>query len=134
MDTDGKTAHERRRGRKLYRQLPDFGERVMFHKSTPKSTGEKVEPRLESRVYLVINEVSQELIMGTALGAVEANEFNRKGSEEERWNTEDVTAMKGLPWQSDPRTAGCDVKTGGLARASTSGARQAMPSPSWGRA
>ena len=58
-----------------------------------------------------VNEASQELIMGTTSGAVKASEFKRKGSEEERWNLDEVTAMKGLPWKPDPNTAGYEVKT-----------------------
>ena len=111
VDTGGNTAHERCRGRKFNRQLPEFGECVMFHKTLSNKHGEKLEARWESGVYLGVNEASQELIMGTPQGAVKASEFKRKGSEEERWNLDDVNAMKGLPWKPDPNTADYEVKT-----------------------
>ena len=107
----GKTAHERCRGRKFNRQLPEFGECVMFHKTLSKKHGDNLEARCESGVYLGGNEASQELIMGTPQGAVKASEFNSKGSEEEMWNIDEVTTMKGLPWQPDPNTAGYEAKT-----------------------
>ena len=34
LDTEGKTAHERCRGRKFNKQLPEFGECVMFFENT----------------------------------------------------------------------------------------------------
>ena len=49
--------------------------------------------------------------MGAPQGAVKASEFKRKGSEEDRWNLDEVNAMKGLPWKPDPNTAGYEVKT-----------------------
>ena len=95
IDTGGKTAHERCRGRKFNRQLPEFGECVMFHKTLSKKHGEKLMPRWESGIYLGINESSQELIMGTALGAGKASEFKRKGSDEESWNSKSYRRCKG---------------------------------------
>ena len=67
----------------------------MFHETLPKKSGEKSETRWGSGVYLGINETSQELIMETPQGAVKANDFRRKGSEEERWNMGEAAAMKG---------------------------------------
>ena len=68
IDAGGATARERCPGRKFNRQLPEFGERVMFHKTLPKKSGGKLKPRWESGVYLGINETSQELI-GAPRGA-----------------------------------------------------------------
>ena len=111
IDTGCKTAHERCRVRKFNRQLPEFGECVvMLHKTLSKKHGDNLESRWESGVYLGVNEASQELIMGTPQGAVKAIEFKRKGSEEERWNMDAVTTMKGSPWKPDPNTAGYEVK------------------------
>ena len=75
MDAGGKAARERCRGRNSNRQLPEFGERVMFHRVAPKKIRGKLEPRWENGVYLGTDEISRELAMGTALGAVKANEF-----------------------------------------------------------
>ena len=63
VDTDGKTARERCRGRKLSRQLPEFRECVLFYKVTPKKQGEQLGAIWKSGAFLGINEVSQELII-----------------------------------------------------------------------
>eukprot|EP00959_Pyramimonas_sp_CCMP1952_P283044 5916182-Pyramimonas_sp.AAC.2 len=64
----------------------------------------------ESGVFLGINDKSQELIRGTPKGARKSHECERKGSEEEIWNLEELNAMQGLPWQPDPNTAGMEVQ------------------------
>ena len=64
IDTEGKTSHERCRGRKFNKQLPEFGECVMFLKTPADKNREKLEPRWESGVFLGVNEKSQELIWG----------------------------------------------------------------------
>ena len=107
---DGKTGHERARGRKFNRPLPEFGECVMFAKALPKKNYNKLEAQWESGVFLGINDLSQELIMGTSEGAIKATEFRHKGSEEESWNFDEMNNVKGLPWQPDPNTAGMEVK------------------------
>ena len=72
---DGRTAHERARGRKFGKPLPEFGECVMFAKALPKKNYNKLEAQWESGVYLGVNDLSQELIIGTSEGVVKATEF-----------------------------------------------------------
>ena len=55
--------------------------------------------------------MSQELVIGAPRGPVKANEVWKKGSDDERWNIDAVAAIKGLPWQPDPTTAGHEVKS-----------------------
>ena len=110
VDTDGKTSHERCRGRKFTKTLPEFGECVMYLKTPAHKGREKLEARWESGVYLGIHDKSQELIVGTPEGAIKAHEFRRKGSHEERWNLEEVNSTKGLPWQPDPNTMSLEVQ------------------------
>ena len=111
LGIDGKTSHERCRGRKFDKVLPEFGECVMYLKTPQHKGREKLEPRWESGVYLGVHDRSQELIIGTPDGAIKAHEFRRKGSHEERWNMEEITVMKGLPWQPDPNTASLEVQS-----------------------
>ena len=61
-------------------------------------------------MFLGVSEKSQELRIGTPEGVVKSHEFRRKGSEPERWNMEEITAMKGVPWQPGPSTAGMEVQ------------------------
>ena len=106
----GKTAHERARGRKFNKPLPEFGECVMFARTLPKNNYSKLEPQWESGVYLGINDSSQELIIGTSEGVIKAIEFRHKGSGEDKLDFEEMNRIKGLPWQPDPKTAGMEVK------------------------
>ena len=76
----------------------------------PKTGHNKLEPQREHCVFLGVNENSHELIIGTERGVIKATEFRHKGSEEERWNFEEVNKVQGLPWQPDPNTAGMEVK------------------------
>ena len=70
----------------------------------------KLELQSEHGVLLGVNESSHQLIIGTDKGVIKAAEFRHKGSEEERWNFEEVNKIQGLPWQPDPNTAGMEVK------------------------
>ena len=97
IDTDGKTAHERCRGRKFNRIVPQFGERIMYRKFQNKKERRKLEAQWESGVYRGVNESSQELIVGTPLGAIKTQYFRQKGSHAERWTPEEVSSFKGLP-------------------------------------
>ena len=45
------------------------------------------------------DEMASEIGQLTNHGTIKATEFRRKGSEEERWNMEEVAKMQGLPWQ-----------------------------------
>ena len=69
LGIDGKTSHERCRGRKFDKVLPEFGECVMYLKTPQHKGREKLEPRWESGVYLGVHDRSQELIIGTPDGA-----------------------------------------------------------------
>ena len=54
--------------KKVHQAVTEFGECVMFHKTLSKKHGEKLVPRWGRGIYLGVNESSQELIIGTALG------------------------------------------------------------------
>ena len=45
IGADGKTAHERARGRKFNRALPEFGECILYAKYLPKKGYDKLEPQ-----------------------------------------------------------------------------------------
>ena len=107
---DGKTAHERVRGRRCNKALPEFGECILYAKYVPKRVYDKLEPQWEKGVFLGINDSSQELIIGANRGVVKSTEFRHRGCEEERWNFEEVNNIQGLPWQPDPNTASMDVQ------------------------
>ena len=49
-------------------------------------------------VFVGIDVNSQDIIVGTDKGVIRATEFRHKGSEQERWNLEEVNKPPGLPW------------------------------------
>ena len=51
IDVGGKTPHERCRGRKFTKALPEFGECVLYLKGSPKDTA-GMEARWENGVFL----------------------------------------------------------------------------------
>ena len=65
---DGRTAHERRRGKRFNRTIPEFGESVWYLK--PLSVGrDKLDTRWESGIFVGIRDESGELIILTESGA-----------------------------------------------------------------
>ena len=75
---DGKTAYERRRGKKFKRELPEFGESIFFLK--PGSSGkEKLDERWGDGVYLGVIEESSEIYIGTIDGILKVRTFARRG-------------------------------------------------------
>ena len=107
----GKTAHERARGRKFSKPLPEFGECILYAKYLPKQGHNKLDPQWEKGVFLGVNDSNQELIIGTGNGVVKSTEFRHLCSDEEMWNFEEANNVKGLPWQPDPNAAGMDVQS-----------------------
>ena len=86
VDVEGRTSWERRKGRRFIRELPEFGENVMYMK--PGSLGkDKAESRWgDSCVFVGIRFESSEILMLTEQGAIKVRSFKRK-IESERWNT-----------------------------------------------
>ena len=57
----------------------------------------KLEPQWESGVYLGVNASSQESVIGTSEGVINATEFRHKGSEEEELDFDGRNRIIGLP-------------------------------------
>ncbi len=77
---DGRTAHERLRGRKFRRDVAEFGEGVLYIKA--ESVGkDKYNSRWEEGVFIGVREESGEIIIGTEKGVIKARAFRRRGSE-----------------------------------------------------
>ena len=97
---DGRTAYERRKGRRFKKTLPEMGECVKYLK--PESVGEnKADSRWEDGVFAGIRIESGELFIMTPEGTIKVRSFARK-PEDERWNIEALSAASGLPWEPIP--------------------------------
>ena len=72
---------------------------------------DKLHTRWGDGIFLVARNESSEIIVGTNMGVVKARAFRRKGSEDERWNREEIERMKGTPWEPIPGRRGISLKT-----------------------
>ena len=101
VGNDGKTAHNRWKGKDFNRVVCEFGECVIALKLDSKGK-EKSKVRWVQAVFLGIREESGEIIVGTPDGIIKARDFKRHASNEERWNIEKFNAFKGVPWSTIP--------------------------------
>ena len=61
-------------------------------------------------IFIGIRDESGEYLVGTPEGVIKVRSIRRKGSEEERWNWEEIEKVKGLPWQPTPGVQGYDIR------------------------
>ena len=107
---DGMTAYRRLKGRDFVRNVIEFGECVWYMRNKNNKKG-KLESNWEPGVFLGIREESSEAVIGTPDGVVKARSFRRKGSEETRWDKDNILAVQGLPWQPDPKIQTYDIRS-----------------------
>ena len=87
-------------GKKFAREVAEFGEHVWYYK--PGITGrDKLDVRWESGRRLGIRDESGQVIIGTRKGILKAGSVRRKPARE-TWNSDELTEMKGLPWDPTP--------------------------------
>jgi len=110
IGTDGKTGYQRRKGRKFQKEHVEIGECVWYLEA--KSLGKAdSRSRWKSGVWLGVKDESNEVIIGTANGIVKARTVRRKGTDADRWNTDELNAMKGLPWETIPGREGESIRS-----------------------
>ena len=103
---DGKTAYERRRGRRCQIPCVPFGEKVWYKELRENKRQEhKMESEWAEGIWLGHNRSSNEIIVGTRKGAVRAYAIRRK-LEEDRWDAQMITEIRGTPQQPDPNKVG----------------------------
>ena len=110
--SDGKSPHEIIKGRKFKRAQCEIGESVWYLR--PGSKGKDkfgTTYRWESGIWLGTREESGETIIGTKEGVIKIGKWRRKGSDEERWNWEELNAMRGIPWEVVPGKEGFQLKS-----------------------
>ena len=81
VGSDGRTAHERLRGRPYDRAIAEFGEKVLY--SVPGTSGRGFRDRWKVGVYLGARESSNDHLMGTPEGVVKAKVFRHRPIEEQ---------------------------------------------------
>ena len=72
----GKSAYERLKGKKLIRDVAEFGENVWYHR--PGITcKDKLDVRWESGIWLGVRDESGEVVIGTEKGVLKTRSFRR---------------------------------------------------------
>ena len=105
VNTEGKTAFRKWKGKDFERKVAEFGENVWYLKAG--SAGkEKFDSRWEEGVWLGISDESGESLIGTKNGALKAKDFRRKTLAAERWNKENFDEIQGTPWEPIPGREG----------------------------
>ena len=94
---DGKVPFQRVRGRKMRRELVEFGEMVHWMPADQLHRG-KFEARWHNGIWLGVRPQTSEVLIGTPQGVFKARSVKRM-SESMRWNGEAVKAVKGTPWK-----------------------------------
>jgi hypothetical protein len=107
---DGMTGYRRLRGRDYDRPIVEFAECVWYLKSKNRRKG-KIDPRWATGVYLGASEDSPEVLIGTPEGVLKVRSIRRQGSAEDRWNTDLIMGILGVPWQPSPGVNTFEIKS-----------------------
>jgi len=99
---DGRTAYERRRGRRCKIPVVPFAERVWYKQVREgKDRKNKFDSEWRLGLWLGHARCSNEIIIGTKEGVVRAYSIKRR-EEGARWSAEDIKNLKGTPQKPDP--------------------------------
>ena len=99
LGSDGKTALSRRRGRSYKRDLPAFGEKVLFLQAGKRRS--KLEDRWHPGLYIGIADRSDEVLVMDASGVHKARTCKRL-DERARVDSGLLNSVTGLPWRPVP--------------------------------
>ena len=103
---DGRTASERRRGRRCKVPAVPFGETVFYRQVREgKAQKDKGETEISEGIWLGHADRSNEMLIGTDAGVIRVFDVIRK-PKEERWSKDKITNMTGTPRQPDPKKPG----------------------------
>jgi len=113
---DGRTAYERRRGRRCKLHVVAFGETVVAFGETvwyrrirtSKDRKDKFSTEWEEGLWLGHARNSNEHIIGTGEGVIRAYAIRRQ-DEEHRWSADRIRTMQGTPQQPDPSTGSIHI-------------------------
>ena len=106
---DGRTAYERRTGRKCRIPVVPFGEKVWYKEiRETKERKDKFSSEWKEGVWLGHQRSSNEILVGTSQGVVRAYSIKRR-EPEHRWDKAAIKGMVGTPQQPDPTKPGAKI-------------------------
>ena len=102
----GRTAYREARGHDAQAPVAEFGDKIVYmtSKNTSKS-GSKVDAKLHDEIWLGLRKKSNESIIGTPNGVIEAK-TGRMLPEDQRWCAEEVLNIRGIPSNPVPGAGG----------------------------
>jgi hypothetical protein len=89
--------------------VAEFGESVRYLK-LDSAEKNKLERRWESGIWLGVKGETGESIIGAPEGVVKCRDFRRKPEGEAKWNSEELSQVRGSPWQPTPGRDSIEVK------------------------
>ena len=98
---DGKTAHERLKGKSYRRPLVDFAEKVQFMPVIHGGHMNKLQTKWELGRFVGIRPKSNEALIMTERGIEKARSIRRLPPTD-RWATDDWENLRGVPWAWKP--------------------------------
>ena len=96
---DGRTPHERHKGKSFRKVLPPFGESIMFLPSAKRDA--KFEERWKIGIFLGVLEKSSEMLVGFDQRVIRARSIKRRAPSE-RADATMLLSIKGVPWAPTP--------------------------------
>jgi len=105
---DGRTAYERRRGRKCRVPALPFGEKVWYKELRASSERKnKFDSEWKEGLWLGHARKSNEVVIGTYDGVVRAWAIRRRS--DDPWDSKLIKGMRGTPQQPDPNRPGSNI-------------------------
>ena len=98
---DGRTPHERLRGKASRLIGLEFGERLNFRRTAVGSRMAKLDSLWSDGVFLGYRAVSGEIVVGTKDGVFKTRTVKRKPLEH-RWDKQNLGMVGGVPWRTSP--------------------------------
>ena len=106
---DGRTAYERRRGRRCKIPVVAFGETVWYKRiRESKERRNKFDSEWEEGLWLGHARNSNEAVIGTSEGVVRAFAIRRQ-DEGNLWSADKIRSLQGTPQQPDPSKGGLHI-------------------------
>jgi hypothetical protein len=111
IESTGKTSYEYVNGRKFTRQVPEYGECVIYLRANSLQRNKFTESRWEEGAVVGIREKPNELIIATPEGIVQARTFRPRGSLKESWNKAFFNKRTGSLFEPVIGREGIEVKS-----------------------
>ena len=94
---DGKTAYERRKGKKYRRKLPRFSEKIMY--MLPGKKRQKMDDRYHYGIYLGVDKRANEYYVADENGDVIRPSSIKRLSHSQQSDPDMINKLRGVPWR-----------------------------------